>query len=132
MVFEVEEGGRHGATGAGAARRWLGHRTSLADVEARDAVILLEGRLQIAFGYADRIARLDRTAGLDDARPARYVRLVLRDRATGAAPLPPPVFPIRRTRRRSCSKAEATPACIPPRSSRSAAPAVRPAGEQPR
>ncbi|MCC2663512.1 MAG: ral secretion pathway protein GspJ [Geminicoccaceae bacterium] len=128
VVFEVEEAGDTARLVRRRAR-WLGHRTSLADVKPVDAVILLEGRLQIAFGYADR-SLVWKDRWLDAPDLPRYVRLVLRDRATGAAALPPLDFPIRSDAPPLCSKAEATPACIPaaqqPQQAAPAAPA--PAG----
>jgi general secretion pathway protein J len=133
VVLEVEETGE---TARLVRRRapWLGHRTSLADVKPADPVILLEGRLQMTFGYADRtLVWKDRW--LDAPDLPRFVRLVLRDRTTGAAALTPLDFQIRSDAPPPCSKAEATPACIPagqqPQAASSAAPApLRGTGER--
>jgi prepilin-type N-terminal cleavage/methylation domain-containing protein len=91
---------------------WLGLRTALADVKPRDAVVLLEGRLQIAFSYADR-SLVWKPAWAEEPGLPRYVRLSLRDRATGAAVMGPLDFEIRSDAPPSCSKADATPACLP-------------------
>jgi prepilin-type N-terminal cleavage/methylation domain-containing protein len=90
---------------------WLGPRTSLAEVKPRDPVILLEGRLQITFAFADR-ARVWKDRWLEAPDPPRFVRLTMRDRATGAAPLGAVDFEIRSDAPPACSKADASPGCI--------------------
>ncbi|MFL5127308.1 MAG: prepilin-type N-terminal cleavage/methylation domain-containing protein [Microvirga sp.] len=109
VILEVEEG----SDATRLVRRrapWLG-RASAAEAKPRDAVVLLEGNLQISFLYSDR-SLVWIQSWADNADLPHYIRLVLRDRATGAAVLEPPVFEIRSDARPSCSKLGATPYCL--------------------
>jgi prepilin-type N-terminal cleavage/methylation domain-containing protein len=91
---------------------WFGPRTPLADAKPGDPVILLEGPLRISFAYADRsLAWTDTWVEKPDL--PRYVRLILRDRATGAPLLHAPDFEIRSDAPPSCSRPDASPACLP-------------------
>jgi hypothetical protein len=133
VVIEVEEG----TDAARLVRRrapWLGPRTLGAEIRPRDPVVLLDGPLRISFAYADRsLAWTDRWA--ERADMPRFVRLVLRDRATGA-PLYAPDFEIRSDAPPACARAEATPACVPLPPSQQGAPSAAPsassAGSAPR
>jgi general secretion pathway protein J len=115
LVFlQVEET----ADGARLVRRraaFLGVRVPLEHIVPGDPVVLLEGPLALSFAYsADTAPPLkwtDRWA--DEARPPRRVRLIARDRTTGADLLPPIVFAIRADAPPSCAAAEATATCIP-------------------
>ena len=109
VVLEVEDG----SDATRLVRRrapWLG-RAAAAEAKPRDAVVLLEGNLQISFLYSDR-SLVWVQSWADNADLPHYIRLVLRDRATGAAVLEPPVFEIRSDARPSCSKLGATPYCL--------------------
>jgi prepilin-type N-terminal cleavage/methylation domain-containing protein len=128
VLLDVEEAGEVSRL---VRRRlpWLGHRTP-ADVKPRDAVVLLEGPLRISFAYADRaLVWTDRW--IDKPDLPRYVRMVLRDRATGAVLFHAPDFEIRANAPPPCSKAEATLDCIPAATPPGAGSPSRPAGEKP-
>ncbi|HEX8665757.1 MAG TPA: prepilin-type N-terminal cleavage/methylation domain-containing protein, partial [Beijerinckiaceae bacterium] len=105
VLLDVEEAGEASRL---VRRRlpWLGHRTP-ADAKPRDPVVLLEGPLRISFAYADRtLVWTDRW--IDKPDLPRYVRLILRDRATGAVLFHPPDFEIRANAPPPCSKSDAT------------------------
>lgn len=91
---------------------WLGLRTPLQETKPGDAVILLEGRLQIAFSYADR-SLVWKNVWAEAPDLPRHVRLDLRDRATGSPVMGPFDFEIRADAPPACAKADATPACVP-------------------
>jgi general secretion pathway protein J len=91
-----------------------GVRASFASMAPRDPVVLLEGRLVMAFAFSGDASPpkwVDRWA--DETEPPRRVRLMVRDRTSGADLLPPTVFAIRADAPPSCSAPEATATCIP-------------------
>jgi hypothetical protein len=94
---------------------WRGPRTRIEDVALGEPVILLEGKILIAFAFG-RIANgglawTDTWKG--EAVPPRLVRLTLRDRATGADLLAPTDFVIRADASGSCAQNDA-PICVTP------------------
>lgn len=91
---------------------WLGLRTPLQDTRPGDAVVLLEGRLRIAFSYADR-SLVWTSVWADRPDLPRHIRLDLRDGASGAPLLGPLDFEIRADAPPACARADATPACVP-------------------
>ena len=101
---------------------WPGPRARFEDVTAQDAVVLIEGKLDISFVFG----RVTPDGGLawyaswvgERALP-RYVRLVLRDRATGADLLGEADFVVRANAPAACGRADAALSCL------SAAPVVQ-------
>lgn len=92
-----------------------GVRASFPSMAPGDPVVLLEGRLVMAFAFSGDASFppkwVDRWA--DESEPPRRVRLIVRDRTSGADLLPPTVFAIRADAPPSCSAPEATATCIP-------------------
>jgi hypothetical protein len=94
---------------------WPGPRTRIADVALGEPVILLEGKILIAFAFGrvgnSGLAWTDTWKG--EAVPPRVVRLSMRDRATGADLLAPTDFVIRADASGSCAQNDA-PICVSP------------------
>jgi prepilin-type N-terminal cleavage/methylation domain-containing protein len=94
---------------------WPGPRARIEDVALGEPVILLEGKILIsfAFGRLDNrgLAWSDTWKG--EAVPPRFVRLTLRDRATGADLLAATDFVIRADASGSCAQNDA-PICVAP------------------
>lgn len=92
-----------------------GARVPLDGIVPGDPVVLLEGPLTLSFAFsADTSLPLtwtDRWA--DRAEPPRRVRLIARDRASGADLLPPLIFTIRADAPPSCAAPDATATCVP-------------------
>lgn len=92
-----------------------GPRAPLDGIVPGDPVVLLEGPLALSFAFsADTSLPLtwtDRWA--DRAEPPRRVRLIARDRASGADLLPPLIFTIRADAPPSCAGPDATATCVP-------------------
>jgi general secretion pathway protein J len=114
VFLQVEET----ADGARLVRRraaFPGARVPLDGIVPGDPVVLLEGPLALSFAIAADTSLppkwVDRW--IDEAEPPRRVRLIARDRTTGADLLPPIVFTIRADAPPSCAAAEATATCIP-------------------
>ncbi|HEX8168208.1 MAG TPA: prepilin-type N-terminal cleavage/methylation domain-containing protein [Beijerinckiaceae bacterium] len=128
VLLEVEEGS---ASTRLVRRRapWLGPRVR-ADAKPGDPVVLLEGPLRISFAYAGRTpVWTDRWDDKPDL--PRYVRLILRDRATGAPLLQVPEFEIRSEAPPSCARAGAAQTCIPGLGAPPAAPSAPAAARDP-
>ncbi len=94
---------------------WPGQRTRFEDVTAHDPVVLIEGRLDISFVFG----RLTPDGGLvwysswiGERELPRYVRLILRDRTTGADLLGEAAFVVRADAPAACGRSEAAPACL--------------------
>ena len=89
---------------------WSGPHARFEDVTPQDAVVLIEGKLDISFVFG----RLTPDGGLawyaswigERALP-RYVRLMLRDRATGADLLGEADFVVRANSPAACGRADA-------------------------
>jgi prepilin-type N-terminal cleavage/methylation domain-containing protein len=94
---------------------WPGPRVRFEDVSLQDPVVLIEGRLDISFVFG----RLTPDGALawyaswigETALP-RYVRLILRDRATGADLLGEADFLIHANAPATCGRADAALACL--------------------
>jgi prepilin-type N-terminal cleavage/methylation domain-containing protein len=95
--------------------KWLGPRTVFADVPLDDPVRLLEGRIELSFGYG--------SIGQDGAvtwseswtgQPMlpRLVRLTIRDQASGADLIPAPEFVLRADAPIACAQARANAECL--------------------
>jgi prepilin-type N-terminal cleavage/methylation domain-containing protein len=94
---------------------WPGPRARLEDAVPGDPVVLLEGRFDIGFLFArvfpnGAIAWSDRWIG-ERALP-RYVRLILRDRRTGADLLGEADFVVRANAPAACGRSDATTGCL--------------------
>jgi prepilin-type N-terminal cleavage/methylation domain-containing protein len=128
VILEVEESGELSRL-VRRRSRWLGARTPLAEVKPTDPVVLIEGRLQIAFAYADQ-ALVWKDRWVDAPDLPRFVRLLMRDKTTGATTFGFPDFPIRSDAPPACSKPDATPACIAASPPQNQATQSQPAREQ--
>jgi prepilin-type N-terminal cleavage/methylation domain-containing protein len=101
---------------------WPGPRVRFEDVSPQDPVVLIEGRLDISFVFGrvmpdGALAWYANWVG-ERALP-RYVRLILRDRATGADLLGEADFVVRTNAPAACGRADAALGCL------SAAPPVQ-------
>jgi prepilin-type N-terminal cleavage/methylation domain-containing protein len=108
---------------------WPGPRARFEDVTPQDSVVLIEGKLDISFAFGrvtpdGAIAWSESWAG-EEMLP-RYVRLILRDRATGADLLGEADFVIRANAPAACGRSDAAVACL------SAAPSVQSEASEPR
>lgn len=94
---------------------WPGSRTRFEDVMPQDPVVLIEGKLDISFVFG----RVAPDGGLvwysswtgEQVLP-RYVRLILRDRTTGADLLGEAAFVVRADAPAACGRSEAALACL--------------------
>jgi prepilin-type N-terminal cleavage/methylation domain-containing protein len=101
---------------------WPGPRARFEDVTPQDPVVLIEGKVDISFVFGrvtpdGALAWYASWAG-ERVLP-RYVRLILRDRATGADLLGEADFMVRANAPAACGRADAALACL------SAAPPVQ-------
>jgi prepilin-type N-terminal cleavage/methylation domain-containing protein len=94
---------------------WPGPRARFENVALQDSVILIEGKLDISFVFG----RVTPDGGLswyanwagEQVLP-RYVRLMLRDRTTGADLLGEADFVVRANASAACGRSDAAPACL--------------------
>ena len=95
---------------------WPGGLARFEDVMPKDPVVLIEGRLDMSFvfGFAtpEGTSVWSSSSAGQLALP-RYVRLILRDRETGADLLGEATFLIRADAPSTCGQSNATPACLP-------------------
>jgi hypothetical protein len=94
---------------------WSGPSTRFEEVRFEDPVILIEGRLDISFLFGrvmpnGTLAWYANWTG--ESEPPRYVRLLLRDLATGTDLLGESDFVVRANAPAACGRAEATVACL--------------------
>ena len=94
---------------------WPGSSARFEDMTLQDAVVLIEGKLDISFVFG----RVTPDGGLawyanwaGERVLPRYVRLVLRDRATGADLLGEADFVIRANAPSACGRTDASRACL--------------------
>lgn len=94
---------------------WPGQRTRFEDVPAQDPVVLIEGKLDISFVFG----RIEPDGGLvwysswiGERVLPRYVRLILRDRITGADLLGEAAFVVRADAPAACGGSEAALSCL--------------------
>ncbi len=94
---------------------WPGPRTRFEDVAPQDPVILIEGKLDITFVFG----RVTPERGLawysswiGESTPPRFVRLILRDRATGNDLLGEADFVIRANAPAGCGRPNAEASCL--------------------
>ncbi len=94
---------------------WPGPRARFEDVTPKDPVVLIEGKLDISFVFGrfapDGALAWSASWSAERALP-QYVRLNLRDRATGANPLGEADFVIRANAPAACGQADAAVACL--------------------
>jgi prepilin-type N-terminal cleavage/methylation domain-containing protein len=94
---------------------WPGPRARFEDVTLQDPVVLIEGKVNISFVFGrvtpdGALAWYASWAG-ERVLP-RYVRLILRDRATGADLLGEADFMVRANAPAACGRADAALACL--------------------
>jgi general secretion pathway protein J len=94
---------------------WTGPDTLIEQAPLRDAVVLIEGNLDISFLFG----RVAAGGGLvwsknwiDETALPRFVRLILRDRSTGADPVGEADFIVRADAPLACGRADASLDCI--------------------
>lgn len=101
---------------------WPGPRVRFEDVSMQDPVVLIEGRLDISFVFG-RVTPDGALAWyanwVGEAALPRYVRLILKDRATGTDLLGEADFVVRANAPAACGRADAALGCL------SAAPPVQ-------
>ena len=98
---------------------WAGPRLQLRleDVPPQDAVVLIEGRFDIAFVFgliAPNGALAWTDSWIGQAMLPRYVRLILRDRTTGSDLLGEADFVVRADAPPECGRPDAGSACLSP------------------
>lgn len=95
--------------------RWPGPQARFEDLQPQDAVVLIEGKVDMAFvfGYLapDEALRWSESWIAQPALP-RFVRLLLRDSASGADLLPETDFVVRSDAPFACGYPEAVPSCL--------------------
>ena len=95
--------------------RWPGPPARFEDLQPQDAVVLIEGKVDMAFvfGYLAPDGALRWTESWI-AQPAlpRFVRLLLRDTASGADLLPETDFVVRSDAPFACGWPDAVPSCL--------------------
>ena len=94
---------------------WPGPRARFEDVTPKDPVVLIEGKLDISFvfgRFAPDGALAWSASWADERALPQYVRLNLRDRATGVNPLGEADFVIRANAPAACGQADAAVACL--------------------
>jgi general secretion pathway protein J len=94
---------------------WPGPRARFEDVTPRDPVVLIEGKVDMSFVFG-RIAPDGALTWYADWAGEwvlpRYVRLILRDRASGTDLLGEAAFVVRADAPAACGRSEADPACL--------------------
>jgi hypothetical protein len=96
---------------------WSGPRTRLEDVSPRDAVVLVEGALDIAFIFGSLApggALAWSESWLGQTTLPRFVRLILRDRTTGSDLLGEADFVVRADAPAGCGRPDAGASCLSP------------------
>jgi prepilin-type N-terminal cleavage/methylation domain-containing protein len=96
---------------------WAGSRTRLEDVSPQDAVVLVEGAVDIAFIFG-RVTPAGALEWSDSwiGQPTlpRFVRLVLRDRTSGSDLLGEADFVVRADAPPGCGRPDAATSCLSP------------------
>lgn len=94
---------------------WTGPDTLIDHMSPQDAVVLLEGDLDISFLFgqlAPGRGLVWSTAWIGETTLPRFVRLVLRDRATGANPIGEADFIVRADAPLACGRSDAGTDCL--------------------
>jgi prepilin-type N-terminal cleavage/methylation domain-containing protein len=96
---------------------WAGPRTRLEDISPQDAVVLVEGALDMAFIFG-RVAQGGALQWTDSwigqTTLPRFVRLILHDRATGSDLLGEADFVVRADAPPGCGRPDAGASCLSP------------------
>jgi prepilin-type N-terminal cleavage/methylation domain-containing protein len=94
---------------------WPGPRTRFEDVALGDPVVLIEGRLDISFVFGRVMpdgALAWYSSWVGERTLPRYVRLILRDSATGSDSLGEADFVVRADAPAACGRLDASPTCV--------------------
>jgi hypothetical protein len=94
---------------------WTGPATAVEHISPQDAVVLVEGNLDIYFfyGYLAPVGGLVWSATwIGQTTLPRFVRLILHDRVTGSDPLGEADFVVRADAPLSCGNPDAGPDCL--------------------
>ena len=94
---------------------WTGPNMLIDHMSPQDAVVLLEGNLDISFVFGRLTpgrGLVWSTAWIGETMLPRFVRLVLRDRATGANPLGEADFIVRADAPLACGRSDAGTDCL--------------------
>jgi prepilin-type N-terminal cleavage/methylation domain-containing protein len=94
---------------------WPGGSARFEDVTPKDPVVLIEGRLDISFAFgrpSPAGASVWSSSWTGESALPRYVRLILRDRETGADLLGEATFVVRADAPPACAQNDAKPACL--------------------
>jgi general secretion pathway protein J len=94
---------------------WPGGRVRFEDLTPKDPVVLIEGRLDMSFAFGRPTpegALAWSSSWMGESALPRYVRLILRDRETGADLLGEATFLVRADAPPTCGRNNATPACL--------------------
>ena len=94
--------------------KWPGARARFEDVTPKDPVVLIEGKLDMsfAFGRPTPAGAVWSSSWIKELALPRYVRLILRDRETGADLLGESTFVVRADAPPACGRNDALPACL--------------------
>lgn len=94
--------------------KWPGGRARFEDVTPKDPVVLIEGKLDMsfAFGRPTPAGAVWSSSWVKELALPRYVRLILRDRETGADLLGESTFVVRADAPPACGRNDAMPACL--------------------
>jgi prepilin-type N-terminal cleavage/methylation domain-containing protein len=95
--------------------KWPGGRARFEDVTPKDPVVLIEGKLDMSFEFgrpAPEGAPLWSSSWTGELALPRYVRLILRDRETGADLLGEATFVVRADAPPACGRSSADLACL--------------------
>ena len=94
---------------------WSGADMPVDHLSPQDPVVLIEGNLDISFVFGRPVpggGLVWSMAWTDATTPPRFVRLVLRDRATGADPVGEADFVVRADAPPACGRPDAGPDCL--------------------
>ena len=91
---------------------WRGQNARFEDVTPQDPVVLIEGNLDMSFAFAPDGARVWYSSWAGQPVLPHYVRLIVRDRDTGADLLGEADFVIRADAPPACGQTEANPSCM--------------------
>jgi hypothetical protein len=94
---------------------WTGGRARFEDVTPKDPVVLIEGKLNISFEFGRPTSdggSVWSSSWTGELVLPRYVRLILRDRETGADLLGDATFVVRADAPPACGRNDAVPACL--------------------
>lgn len=95
--------------------KWPGGRAGFEDVTPMDPVVLIEGKLDMSFEFGRPTpagAPLWSSSWIGELALPRYVRLILRDRETGADLLGEATFVVRADAPPACGQSNAVLACL--------------------